>query len=68
MTKKASRRLLMWLSAAAGILALLIFVGTAMLVRYTDPRMDELFANRSLEYTTTLYSKNSETGEYEKMQ
>ncbi len=40
----------------------------ALVNGYTDPAMDELFANRTLEYTTTLYAQNAETGEYEKMQ
>lgn len=65
MTKKARRRLLTWLSAAAGILALLIFVATAMVLRYNDPKMDELFENPSLEYTTTLYYKDTASGKWE---
>ena len=68
MTKKARRRLLIWLSAVAGILMLLIFVATAMVLRYSDPQMDELFANPSLEFTTTLYYKDTETGKWEILQ
>lgn len=68
MTKKARRRLLIWLSAVAGILMLLIFVATATVLRYSDPQMDELFANPSLEFTTTLYYKDTETGKWEILQ
>lgn len=45
-----------------------IITFVALVNGYTDPAMDELFANRTLEYTTTLYAQNAETGEYEKMQ
>ncbi len=48
------------------VVGLITFV--ALVNGYTDPAMDELFANRTLEYTTTLYAQNAETGEYEKMQ
>ncbi len=65
MTKKARRRLQLWISALGGILALLIFVAMAMILRYRDPNMDELFASRSLEFTSTLYHKDATSGKWE---
>ncbi len=55
-------------SFIGGCLAVGIITFVALVNGYTDPAMDELFANRTLEYTTTLYAQNPETGEQEKMQ
>ena len=55
-------------SFIGGCLAVGLILFAALVNGYTDPAMDDLFANRTLEYTTTLYAKNNETGEYEKMQ
>ncbi len=55
-------------SFVLGCIAVGIITFVALVNGYTDTHMDELFANRSLEYTTTLYAQNAETGEYEKMQ
>ncbi len=55
-------------SFIGGCIAVGLILFASLVNGYTDPAMDELFANRTLEYTTTLYAKNSETGEFEKMQ
>lgn len=55
-------------SFIGGCLAVGLILFASLVNGYTDPAMDELFASRTLEYTTTLYAKNSETGQYEKMQ
>lgn len=55
-------------SFIGGCLIIGIITFVALVNGYTDPAMDELFANRTLEYTTTLYAQNAESGEFEKMQ
>lgn len=73
--EKLSPKTKKWLKIAGyvgsfigGCIAVGLILFISLVNGYTDPAMDELFANRSLEYTTTLYAKNSETGQYEKMQ
>ena len=68
MTKKTRRRLRIWISVSVGILALLIFVAMALLLGYNDPKMDELFASRSLAYTSTLYYKDAASRKWEVLQ
>ncbi len=67
-TKKARRRLWYFLSAVGGFLALLIFVAAAMVLGYSDPKMDELFSTHTLEYTSTLYYKDTESDQWKVLQ
>jgi penicillin-binding protein 1A len=64
-TKKARRRVRIFLSVIAGSLALLCFVAACMVFGYNDPLMDELFSGHALEYTSTLYYKDAESGKWE---
>lgn len=64
-TKKARRRVRIFLSVIAGSLALLCFVAACMVFGYSDPLMDELFAGHALEYTSTLYYKDAQSGKWE---
>ncbi len=56
------------LSAVVGSLALLIFVALAMVFGYSDPKMDELLSTHVLEYTSTLYYKDAESGQWQVLQ
>ena len=56
------------LSFVLGCLVVGILVLTSMIRAYEDPTIDNLFANRSLDYTTVLYAPNEETGEFEKLE
>lgn len=67
-TKKSRRRLRVLLSVIGGSVALLVFVGMAMVFGYSDPKMDELLSTHALEYTSTLYYKDAENGQWKVLQ